>query len=608
MRVCSKNLLFVIICLLSCFCLAQKEFKVESDLSQIKFDKYIVIYTTDKDFSASVISKLPLTDWKSNKVFYGFSENFYWLKFSISNVTSIKQELYLTIDNPHLNFVDLYEFNEAGVSLLQQSGVYRPFGIRLVDSEKIVFTIILDSNLSKSYYLKIDKRNTSISFPTYIMSKAAFTKSSNKNNLINGLLFGCFILVILYSTLSFLYLKKVLYLWYSIYVFFSLFYLFVTMGYGFQYLYPNAVGIASYARILSMIAAVIFFIKFSQSLLKTNEYAFQVHRFMNIIILCALLLIIGFIVAPSFYNDRKLVIINFVYLWVFAFQVSCVLAVIYTYKQQKAKVLLYILAFGVLFIAAIFGILFEYGWFPSLQFYISPLTIGFLLEIIILSIVLLKEMRSIYKERYELTVKIAEKNQEVSKAYIKGVEIEKLRISAELHDDIGSQLSNYIRQETHNKTLTEQSSEKLKEVIDAIRRISHRLSPNKGRLFSFREQIESLIDETFFEVEMVCEFQFLAINLKLQDDQKLNLYRILQELLNNIVKHSDATHVDLQLLDVDDFLVVTLEDNGIGFDSKSKSNGLGLINIERRIEFLKGTIELSSVVHKGTFIVLSIPL
>jgi signal transduction histidine kinase len=107
---------------------------------------------------------------------------------------------------------------------------------------------------------------------------------------------------------------------------------------------------------------------------------------------------------------------------------------------------------------------------------------------------------------------------------------------------------------------------------------------------------------------MVCEFQFLAINLKLQDDQKLNLYRILQELLNNIVKHSDATHVDLQLLDVDDFLVVTLEDNGIGFDSKSKSNGLGLINIERRIEFLKGTIELSSVVHKGTFIVLSIPL
>ncbi len=608
MRICKNYLLFIITCFSFQFCVAQLEFKVYNDFDQVEFDRHIQVFTTVNDISVNEIIKYPLTDWKTNQVFYGFSESYYWLKFSLNNTTSTHKELYLVIDNPHLNFVDLYEFNEGKLQLKYQSGLYRPFDMRPVDSENIVFPIILESKIANTYYIKIDKRNTSISFPSYLMNKASFIKSSNKKNLISGLLYGCFVLVILYSLLSFLYLRKLLYLWYSIYVCLSLFYLLVSMGYGFQYIYPNAIVFASYARLLSMILAILFFIKFSQSLLKTKQYAIKAHRLMNAIILCGLLLIIGYMILPNFYSVHRSTVITFVYVWVFAFQLSCALALIYTYKKQKTKVILYILAFSALFVAVIFGVLFDYGWLPSLQFYISPLTIGFLLEILILSIVLLKEMRAIYKEKLDLSIKIAQKSQEVSRAYIKGVEIEKFRISGELHDDIGSQLANFIRQETHNKTLTEKSSEKLKEIIDSLRRISHRLSPNKGHLFSFREQIENLIDETFVDGKIVCEFQFLASNLELQDEQKLNIYRILQEIFNNILKHSKATQVDLQLIDVDEFLVVTIEDNGVGFDFKSKTKGVGLINIQRRVDYLNGTIEVSSVINKGTFIVLSIPL
>lgn len=601
-------LLFTFTCFSFQFCMAQLEINAQNDFEQIRFDAHIKILTTANNVSANEVIKYPLTDWKSNNVFYGFSESYYWLKFSLINTTPTTRELYLVIDNPHLNFVDFYEIRMGEPQIKYQSGVYRPFDVRPVDSEKIVFPIILKSNVSHSYYVKIDKRNTSISFPTYLMDKATFIKSNNKKNLINGLLFGCFLLVILYSILSFFYLRKWLYLWYCIYVCLSLFYLLVSMGYGFQYIYPNAVVFASYARILSMIIAIIFFIKFSQSLLNTKLYAMKVHRLMNMIILVAILLVIGNFVAPNFYNVHRYSVINFVYLWVFVFQLSCALALIYTYKKQKAKVILYVLAFGILFLTAILGVLFEYGWFPKLQFYIYPVTFGFLFEIFILSIVLLKEMRTVYQEKIDLSIKIAEKNQEISKAYIKGAEIEKLRISADLHDDIGSQLANFIRQEAYNNTLTEASSAKLKEVIDAIRRISHRLSPNKGHLFSFREQIKNLIDETFIDGKIVCEFQFLASNLELNDDQKLNIYRILQELLNNIIKHSKATDVDFQLLDVDGYLVVTMEDNGVGFDYKSKSHGIGLANIKRRVDYLQGTIEVDSVPNKGTFIIFSIPL
>ncbi|MDP5081975.1 MAG: ATP-binding protein [Winogradskyella sp.] len=608
MRICKTYVLYIVAYFSFQLSFAQLQFNVQENFNQVEFDSHIEVLTTVNDISADQIINRPLTDWKANEVFYGFSESFYWLRFTLNNSSSTDKELYFVIDNPHLNFVDLYELNGTNLQLKYQSGLYRPFDIRPVASENIVFPIRIESNIAKTYYVKIDKRNTSVSFPSYLMHKASFIKSSNKRNLISGLLYGCFVIVILYSFLSYVYLRKLLYLWYSIYVSLSLFYLLASMGYGFQYIYPKAIVFASYARIVSMILAIVFFIKFSQALLQTKKYSFKVHRLMDAIILSGLLLIIGYMIVPNFYNAHRNTIINFVYVWVFAFQLSCVLALISTYRKQKTKVILYILAFSSLFVAAIIGILFDYGWFPKLQFYISPLTIGFLLEILILSIVLLKEMRSIYKEKLDLSIKIAKKSQEVSRAYIKGVEIEKVRISAELHDDIGSQLANFIRHETHNKTLNEKSSEKLQEIINALRRISHRLSPNKGHLFSFREQIENLIEETFVDGTMVCDFQFLASNIELQEDQKMNVYRILQELLNNIVKHSKATLVDLQLVDVDEFLVVTVEDNGIGFDLKSNTKGVGLANINRRVDFLNGRFEVSSVINKGTFIVLSIPL
>jgi signal transduction histidine kinase len=103
-----------------------------------------------------------------------------------------------------------------------------------------------------------------------------------------------------------------------------------------------------------------------------------------------------------------------------------------------------------------------------------------------------------------------------------------------------------------------------------------------------------------------------SVNLdgKLSQFIEFNIYRIVQETLNNIVKHSHATNVLIDCNVVDNMLMVSIEDNGIGFDSnKSMENeGIGLKNISNRVKMLNGKIQIISAKNEGTTIEVQVPL
>ena len=108
--------------------------------------------------------------------------------------------------------------------------------------------------------------------------------------------------------------------------------------------------------------------------------------------------------------------------------------------------------------------------------------------------------------------------------------------------------------------------------------------------------------EINYSLRIVEDFCFL------NDSQKLNIYRIIQEFLQNAIKHSQATSIEIELNKLDDNLILTIEDNGVGFNVKEKKNGLGLINIQRRVDYLNWKIDISSILKKGTFILISFPI
>ena len=607
MKIFNCNLLILFFALIISKGYSQNEFIINENFENQKFDNFIKIHKTLKNSSANQLKENKNSIWESNKVSYGFSKEYYWLKFSLNNSTNQTKNLYLEINNPHLKYIDFYQLKNNKMVLKYRCGDYMPFNSRPIDNEKFIFPLSITSNKTTEYYIKIDKRNTSISFPTYLWDQNSFIKNSNKIKLFSGMFFGGFIICLLFSILSFIALKRNVYLWYSAYIITSGLYLFTTMGYSFQYLYPNQVIFTSFFRMITLILGTVSLLKFSQSLLKTKIHASKIHFIMNFISIGLLSFALLILITPGIFQTYVTILIKLIYIFILAALITYFLAAILTYSKQKRIVLFYLLSFGALFLCGGMALILEYGWLPNLRLYIPLLFIGTLIEIVILGVGLLNEIRLIYNEKNKLSIKIAQKQQEIVQAYVDGMEKEKLRISNELHDDIGSRMANFLRQVDHEKLLPTTSRNKITALIDDIRKISHQLSPNKRGLLSFKERLQNLVEETFITDKTTCEFQYLGQNNFLNEKEELNIYRILQEFLHNILKHANASAVEIQFMNLENELTITIEDNGIGFDIHQKKKGLGLENIQKRIDYLNGQLEISSVQNKGTFIVMSIP-
>ena len=94
----------------------------------------------------------------------------------------------------------------------------------------------------------------------------------------------------------------------------------------------------------------------------------------------------------------------------------------------------------------------------------------------------------------------------------------------------------------------------------------------------------------------------------LSKEAKLHVYRIIQELLNNAIKHADASEIDVQLNKIDGTLLIMVEDNGNGFDHENAKLGLGLGNLQSRVNVLRGEMEIDSSHERGTSVTVHIPL
>lgn len=199
----------------------------------------------------------------------------------------------------------------------------------------------------------------------------------------------------------------------------------------------------------------------------------------------------------------------------------------------------------------------------------------------------------------------------ITEATIKGQENERQQLGIELHDNINQilatsrlYLEHALSKQPVNEEIVEKSKEFITLAIEEIRRLSKKLLPptleDFGLLGALCELIDTIVVTDKFEV--VKEWDGFDEHV-LQKDQKLTVYRILQEQLNNIIKHADAKHVtvSLQLLEEGDTRSVELriKDDGNGFNPTKKRNGVGLRNIISRAELFGGTVVIQSEPNKG---------
>ena len=195
------------------------------------------------------------------------------------------------------------------------------------------------------------------------------------------------------------------------------------------------------------------------------------------------------------------------------------------------------------------------------------------------------------------------------RAVVQGEENERGRIARELHDGIGGMLAaammrfRTIRHDNEEITKTTAYNEAmgmLDQMGDEIRKTAHNLMPEVLEKQDLAEAVQSFCINIQEEGVIKIDFQSYGSFDNISQEVKLNIYRILQELLKNIKQHSHATNALVQLMMNEQTLAITVEDNGTGFDTEEKNNGIGLHNIETRVRSLAGNYSIESEAGKGT--------
>ncbi len=214
------------------------------------------------------------------------------------------------------------------------------------------------------------------------------------------------------------------------------------------------------------------------------------------------------------------------------------------------------------------------------------------------------------------------KNKEILEAVLKTENVERTRISREIHDGLQQTLTvssmNFRQVKKELSKLSDKAMEKfnagwknLEESIAESRAVAHSLMPKAILDFGIIPAFESLIDK-MNESSEGTKYQFYHNfkNDKLENQQvEITLYRILQEAINNIVKYSKATEVTIQLKDYDEIYMLTVEDNGVGFDQsqiEKSSSGLGFQSMRNRLEAVNGFLEIDSRINGGTTLLIEI--
>ncbi len=197
---------------------------------------------------------------------------------------------------------------------------------------------------------------------------------------------------------------------------------------------------------------------------------------------------------------------------------------------------------------------------------------------------------------------------------LKGQEEERSRLAKDLHDGLGGLLSGVkfsisnmkdnLVMTPDNMTVFERSLDLIDTSIKELRRVAHNMMPEMLTKFGLDEAVKEYCNTINVTKLLIVKYQSLGMDERLDKSIEIIIYRIMQELLNNTMKHAGATEVFVQLIKEGGRLNIVVEDNGKGFDTSLVENnkGAGLVNIRSRVDYLKGRLDIHAEPGKGTLI------
>jgi two-component system, sensor histidine kinase LadS len=566
---------------------------------------------------------------KINSYFVSYAGH--WFRFQLRS--TIDQPLVLDIGNFTVDALDLYLIDSAGkIKRFQHLNWRVPPRERVFKSIKFAYLIDLKSSQNYTVFVRIRNQKGTMLAPITISKPAVYFEGEHETYNFFNFFLGVAVIVIVLSVSFFCISKDLSYLYYSLFVFFLVLHNACINGLFVEYLSEHLPQMADTmnANLFSPFFGI-FHLLFLQKIIfeSTSTWPYWYTWLRNVIIavgVVVLLMLVLCLFNEFFYSYTAYMS----YVCYTLILIHLVVILVLGYKQNKDATI-FIIVSNIPFIVYTSLLIIRNLKVVNLVLPNHALLWCLLFDIIILSIGLSFRFRAAARRELQLqrqintqlnlTFEAEKKHQQEQIQRLEAqykLQVEKERISRDLHDNIGSQLAFITSNIDYYSGKMNESPElqqKLNNLSDYVRVTTQQLrdtiwatSKENIALNDFVKRIRNYVAKQIENHEdMILEIDYDEEEADLSSNQALNLFRVVQEAVNNVLKHSEATLIALKIKhELGDFSVEII-DNGKGFDTKlQKPESYGIENMKNRIEDLKGELTIVSAPKKGTKISIKI--
>lgn len=597
------------------FLLLYSQFSIGQNIKKVQFDKcFKYLYLSGENEYIKIQKQLTLTELTddANTNSLKFSRNFktmrdssvYCIKIEVQNIDSEDVEVVMLVDDPRIDHFSFVMF-EGGKPVKTFSKYILDPQIKTLGNNLInELSLILKAKTSYKLYFQIDNKISlnKLKLPLKFIAKSYYPTQQFWATLFEKIYLGTLFFIIVFTLVFVVFYRKRIYIFYFFYLLgLVLFYVCVNNFTVYfsdidTFFKNNWTGLS-----LSYFLMLVGYVHFAEEFLSVSQFvkpayikplnllkkSFYIYYFVSLVALWFFDLTFVKLASIAVFVINPLILL---YIWYF---------VVKAIQNKFKPVYLFALSYLPIFLVGFFldplGTSGLIGGNINAIFYSSHI-----FELFTLSIAIIYRFRLIETEKNDLNIVVLQQKENLLNVELKAQEMERERLAKDLHDDLGGTLT-AIR----NTIVTKNNEVQLLPLIDRaiidLRNVSKNLLPlnlsKNGLLKAVQQNIN------YLQISSNIEFDFITFGneKKLTEEQELHTYRITAELLNNIVKHSVATKATMQVLYYDNYAHISIEDNGVGIDKHSNNLGIGLLNIQSRIKFLKSELIIDTN-ENGTLI------
>ena len=534
-----------------------------------------------------------------------------WVYFKVKNSDSVSFQRFVMLQQRNIERAQLFVVDENGrVDSSRVLGCDFPFGRQAIPTQIVSFTVNFEAGKTYKFYLHIEQHDQPL------RTEIKLTRTEDALPLLEirwyAFVVGLGFIYVCLAFGMFLFMKKPLYLAYLIYTIGGVGYIAATKGIGYEAIWSNFTIFEGISETVFGTTALIGFLLFTIYFFETPQYFPIFDKILKgVIAICTLIILTGFfrkMLPQGTYLTTAIVGLVAAFI---TLPIVPIIAISSYYLLKKKEALYFIIGFSSFIVSAVLNIAVEMG-FNGLRHLAHNLLPPFT-TLFEFSILLFLLGYRIKEEWLKQTLQELE--------FQKNLSAQRLRISRDLHDDVGSTLTSIalfseiaIRQVQATNPAAVPNLERIGEasrhLIDSVNDIVWSVNPQNDKFENIILRMRLFAADLMMPKNVAINFEaderLNALNLSVE--KRKHFYLIYKEAINNVFKYAECSTLNIQIALSECEITLFIQDNGKGFDPQNPQIGNGLKSMSDRAEILRGGIVIDSMAAKGTTIKLHFPI